>query len=112
MRWFSGKKRGSFVIFVTSRKCCSVKYYNLLILFLYRQSYFNKKSICHENYGRAVFIQEWKGFEGWNRLAKQQGDKGSMRGVILSLLCDHLLLVHPKQKEYPCIKSSPQLLIY
>ena len=44
-----------------------------------------------------VFIQDWKGFGGWNRLAKQQGDKGSMRGVILSLLCDHLLLVHPKQ---------------
>jgi hypothetical protein len=44
-----------------------------------------------------VFIQDWKSFEGWNRLAKQQGDKGSMRGVILSLLCDHLLLVHPKQ---------------
>jgi len=44
-----------------------------------------------------VFIQDWKGFEGWNRLAKQQGEKGSRRGVILSLLCDHLLLLHPKQ---------------
>jgi len=44
-----------------------------------------------------VFIQDWKSFEGWNQLAKQQGEKGSMRGVILSLLCDHLLLVHPKQ---------------
>ncbi len=44
-----------------------------------------------------VFIQDWKGFDGWNRLAKQQGEKGSVRGVILSLLCDHLLLVHPKQ---------------
>jgi hypothetical protein len=44
-----------------------------------------------------VFIQDWKGFGGWNQLAKQQGEKGSMQGVILSLLCDHLLLVHPKQ---------------
>jgi len=44
-----------------------------------------------------VFIQDWKGFEGWNQLAKQQGEKGSTRGVILSLLCDHLLLHHPKQ---------------
>jgi hypothetical protein len=44
-----------------------------------------------------VFIEDWKGFEGWNMLAKQQGEEGSMRGVILSLLCDHMLLVHPKQ---------------
>lgn len=44
-----------------------------------------------------VKMKDWKSFEGWNQLAKQQGDKGSMRGVILSLLCDHLLLVHPKQ---------------
>lgn len=44
-----------------------------------------------------VFIEDWKGFEGWDQLAKQQGEEGSMRGVTLSLLCDHLLLVHPKQ---------------
>lgn len=44
-----------------------------------------------------VFIQDWKSYEGWNQLAKQQGEEGSMRGVILSLLCDHMLLVHSKQ---------------
>jgi hypothetical protein len=44
-----------------------------------------------------VFIQDWKAHGGWNRLAKQQGEEGSTRGVILSLLCDHLLLLHPEQ---------------
>jgi len=44
-----------------------------------------------------VFIQDWKAHCGWNRLAKQQGEEGSTRGVILSLLCDHLLLLHPEQ---------------
>ncbi len=44
-----------------------------------------------------VFIQDWKCHGGWNRLTKQQGEEGSTRGVILSLLCDHLLLLHPEQ---------------
>lgn len=44
-----------------------------------------------------VFIQDWKAHGGWNKLAKQQGEKGSARGVILSLLCDHALLLHPQQ---------------
>lgn len=44
-----------------------------------------------------VFIADWKGHGGWNILSKQQGDDGAMRGVILSLLCDHLLLLHPLQ---------------
>lgn len=44
-----------------------------------------------------VFIHPLQSYEGWNQLAKQQGEEGSMRGVILSLLCDHLLLVHSKQ---------------
>jgi hypothetical protein len=44
-----------------------------------------------------VFIQDWKAHCGWNRLAKQQGEEGSTRGVILSLLCDHLLLLHHEQ---------------
>ncbi len=44
-----------------------------------------------------VFIQDWKTHGGWNRLAKHQGEEGSTRGVILSLLCDHLLLCHPEQ---------------
>lgn len=44
-----------------------------------------------------VVIQDWKAHGGWNRLAKHQGKEGSERGVILSLLCDHLLLLHPEQ---------------
>lgn len=30
-------------------------------------------------------------------MSKQQGVEGSQRGVILSLLCEHLLLLHPEQ---------------
>ena len=44
-----------------------------------------------------VFIQDWKKCGGWNRLSKQQGVEGSERGLIVSLLCDHLLLLHPQQ---------------
>jgi hypothetical protein len=44
-----------------------------------------------------VFIQDWKSYEGWNSMAKQTGVDGSVRGIILSLLCDHALLTHPKQ---------------
>lgn len=45
-----------------------------------------------------VFIQDWKQYEGWNQLAKQTGEDGSNRGVILSLLTDHALLLHQEQK--------------
>ncbi len=44
-----------------------------------------------------VFIQDWKAHGGWNKLTKHQGEEGSARGVILSLLCDQLLLLHPEQ---------------
>ena len=44
-----------------------------------------------------VFIQDWKAHCGWNKLSKQQGANGSQRGVILSLLCEHMLLLHPEQ---------------
>ena len=44
-----------------------------------------------------VFIQDWKGYEGWCQLAKQPGIDGSRRGLILSLLVDHCLLLHPDQ---------------
>lgn len=44
-----------------------------------------------------MVIQDWKAHCGWNKLSKQRGDKGSERGLILSLLCDHLLLLHPEQ---------------
>lgn len=53
-----------------------------------------------------VFIQDWKAYGGWNRMSKQQGKEGSMRGVILSLLCDHLWLLHPEQ-SVRLKKSSP-----
>ena len=45
-----------------------------------------------------VFIQDWKSYEGWCQLAKQPGDEGSYRGVILSLMTDHCLLLHHEQK--------------
>jgi hypothetical protein len=44
-----------------------------------------------------VFIQDWKEHGGWNTLSKQHGEDGAMQGVTLSLLCDHLLLLHPLQ---------------
>lgn len=44
-----------------------------------------------------VFIQDWKANEGWATLTKLQGEKGSRRGMILSLLVDHCLLFHPDQ---------------
>src|ERR1700733_13653185 len=45
-----------------------------------------------------VFIQDWKQYEGWNQLSKQPGEEGSNRGVTLSLLSDHALLLHEDQK--------------
>ena len=45
-----------------------------------------------------VFIQDWKQYEGWNQWAKQPGEAGSNRGVTLSLLSDHALLLHQDQK--------------
>lgn len=44
-----------------------------------------------------VFIQDWKSYEGWTQLAKQPGVDGSIRGIVLSLLCDHALLTHQEQ---------------
>jgi hypothetical protein len=44
-----------------------------------------------------VFFQDWKAHEGWHCMATQQGDIGSRRGVVLSLLADHALLLHPEQ---------------
>lgn len=46
-----------------------------------------------------VFIQDWKSYEGWNTLTKQRGDEGSERTLILSLLTDHCLLLHPEQRH-------------
>jgi len=44
-----------------------------------------------------VFIQDWKSYEGWNNLTKQRGKEGSSKSLILSLLVDHCLFLHPKQ---------------
>jgi len=37
-----------------------------------------------------VFFEDWKLYEGWGREAKQQGEEGSSRSLILSLLCQSL----------------------
>ena len=44
-----------------------------------------------------VVLQDWSTYEGWRQLAKQPDEDGSRRSVILSLLCDHCLLLHPEQ---------------
>src|SRR6266581_3832430 len=45
-----------------------------------------------------VFIQDWKSYEGWSQLTKQPGEEGARHSVILSLLVDHSLFVHPDQQ--------------
>ena len=45
----------------------------------------------------AVFIQDWKSYAGWSPLTKQPGVEGARKSVILSLLVEHALLVHPDQ---------------
>ena len=44
-----------------------------------------------------VFFEDWKLYEGWGREAKQLDEEGSSRGLILSLLFDHCILLHPEQ---------------
>jgi len=44
-----------------------------------------------------VFFEDWKLYEGWGREAKQFDEEGSSRGLALSLLLDHCLLLHPEQ---------------
>jgi hypothetical protein len=44
-----------------------------------------------------VVFEDWKVNEGWDRLTKHVGEDGSRRGVILSLLSDHCLFLHPDQ---------------
>ena len=46
-----------------------------------------------------VFIQDWKSYEGWSQLTKQPGEEGARHSVILSLLVDHSLFVHPDQQD-------------
>ena len=45
----------------------------------------------------AVFFEDWKLYEGWGTDPKQLDEEGSSRGLILSLLFDHCLLLHPEQ---------------
>ncbi len=45
-----------------------------------------------------VFFQDWKTYEGWGHLTKHTGYDGSSRGLILSLMLDLSLLLHPVQK--------------
>lgn len=44
-----------------------------------------------------VFIQDWKGHMGYDRLAIQQGYEGSRKSLTLSLLVDHSLYFHKDQ---------------
>ena len=45
-----------------------------------------------------VFVQDWKGQEGWTQWTTQPGAEGARHSVILSLLVDHALFVHPDQE--------------
>ena len=45
-----------------------------------------------------VFFEDWKLSEGWGQLAPQWDEEGSSRGLTLSLLLDHALLLHPQQR--------------
>ena len=51
-----------------------------------------------------VFFEDWKLYEGWGQEAKQWDEEGSSRGLILSLLLYHCLLLHPEQKA--CIEDK------
>lgn len=44
-----------------------------------------------------VFFQDWKTYEGWGKLTKHTGYEGSSQGLILSLMLDLCLLLHPEQ---------------
>ena len=46
-----------------------------------------------------VFIPDWKSHEGWSPLTTQPGEEGARPSVILRLLVDHSLFVHPDQQE-------------
>jgi hypothetical protein len=43
-----------------------------------------------------VFLEDWKSYAGWGQLTQQPDEDGSSHGLILSLLLDHCLLVHPQ----------------
>src|SRR5262245_52785483 len=45
----------------------------------------------------AVFVQDGKSPEGWKQWTTQPGEEGARQSVILSLLVDHCLGLHPDQ---------------
>ena len=45
-----------------------------------------------------VTIEDLKVYEGWGQATKHPDEEGSRRGLTLSLLCDHSLLLHPDQQ--------------
>jgi hypothetical protein len=47
----------------------------------------------------AVFLQDGKAPEGWSPWPKQPGAEGARHSVILSLLGEHSLFVHPDQQD-------------
>jgi hypothetical protein len=46
-----------------------------------------------------MFMQDWKWHEGWAQLTKQPGEEDARHSVILRLLVDHRLCVHPDQQH-------------
>jgi hypothetical protein len=46
-----------------------------------------------------VFMQDWKSYEGWGQLTKQPGDEGARHSVLLSLLVEQSLFLHPDQQR-------------
>ncbi len=54
-------------------------------------------ALPRQSFTRQVFFSDWKAHEGWGALTKQPGEEGSSRSLILSLLLDHCLLLHPDQ---------------
>jgi len=51
-----------------------------------------------------VFFEDWKLCEGWGQEAKQFDEEGSSQSLILSLLLDHCLLLHPEQAA--CVENK------
>jgi hypothetical protein len=66
---------------------------------------FNTRSLpqpygMHTGYANSsITSEDWKSHEGWAQLTKQPGAEGARQSVILSLLVDHSLFVHPDQQH-------------
>jgi hypothetical protein len=45
-----------------------------------------------------VLMQDWQSHAGWSQLTKQPGAEGACHSVILSLLVEHSLFMHPAQQ--------------